>query len=644
MIPSDFQQKYPEVARALSAMFSGAETTPGDASAQAGRKEELCKIVSRGEPVDEVFRAIWSEVQESQATFFEKGMNAYHQLGISDDVRAFMGQLWCCALRSWPVSAQHEFLLRIIDRKGFHLFEALDFSAPLFQHITLTPEFMMTWVTDARRAVGNDLYQRGLIACVENYARHQPIATLAMIRMAIAQRHDPQVRGVLARMLHLARGAVGSQDSPELNAIETALGSPGDAASRALLLESWALAAGSTTLSESRALALHRELCLGASEEQSTWCFLLAQVVSANKSAWPWAHRELGKLTGATLDSQARYWVLIASINGWAAADGSGLTREDWATLFFSFPSLNAADGGAWRHVEYVLTDSLPTHPAETRGFMIRLAETAGRAWRELMDDERGILASWSHALQTSGQASALVTELCLSSVRPARRVGIKLLGAIPGATLDATALAAATSTQLELLILQSSLQLGDHANTARLHASIATAVDRLGGEVAELFYDEALTQALNTNQYREALKGLAPDHAKIQSTLTEAHRQLDATIAAAKSPALQMQVPGRHRAESLATRRFGRQVAKGMDKFSFIKHIATTVQLLYGKVWRMQDAGGNLTDASALKLSSVSMEMPRLEFVTPDAMRLRRLAFARRIAELQQGAAEEEA
>lgn len=623
-------------------MFRGAEATRGDPPAQIGRKEELRKIVHNGEALDEVFKAIWDEVKESQARFFENGINAYHHLGVSDDVRAFMGRLWCSALRTWPVSAQHEFLHRIIDRKGFHLFEALDFSPPLFQHITLSPEFMMTWVTDARRAVGNDLYQRGLIACVENYARYQPTATFAMIRMAVAQRHDPQVRGTLARMLHLAREVVRPEDSPDLNEVENALRSPGDAASRALLLESWAL--GPATLSESRALALHRELCLGASDEQATWCFLLAQVVSANKSAWPWVHRELGKLSGTNLDIQARYWVLTAAVNGWAAADGTDITRENWTTLFFSLPPLTTADGGAWRHLEYVLTDSLPSRPAVTRGFMVRLAETAGRAWHELMDDDRGLLASWCEALRSSGQASALVTQLCLSAVRQARRVGIKLLGAIPDVTLDAAALAAATPTQLELLVLQASLQLGDNVNTARLHASIAAAVDRVGGDMADLFYDEVLTQALNTNQYREAIKELAADHARIQSTLSEAHRQLDATIAAAKSPALQMQIPGRHRAEALAARRFSRQVAKGMDKVSILKHIATTVQLLYGKVWRMQDAGGNLTDASALTLSSVSMEMPRLEFVTPDAMRLRRLAAARRITELQQGAVEDEA
>lgn len=293
--------------------------------------------------------------------------------------------------------------------------------------------------------------------------------------------------------------------------------------------------------------------------------------------------------------------------------------------------------------MEYVLRDNLDPHPTATREFMLRLASSAGRAWRRLMDDERGLLASWSEALHSSGQASALITELCLSPVRQARRVGIKFFGATPGAALDPTALLAATPVQVELLILQASLQVGDYVNTARLHASVAPAVDRIGGSLAGFFYDEVLTQALNTNQYRETLKSQATEHAKIQATISEAHRQLDATIAAAKSPALQMRIPGRHRAESLASRRFARQVSKGMDEFSILKQIATTVPLLYGKVWRMQDAGGNLTNASALKLSSVSMEMPRLEFVRPDEMRLRRLVAGRRITELERSNSEDE-
>jgi hypothetical protein len=85
--------------------------------------------------------------------------------------------------------------------------------------------------------------------------------------------------------------------------------------------------------------------------------------------------------------------------------------------------------------------------------------------------------------------------------------------------------------------------------------------------------------------------------------------------------------------------RRFSRQVAKGFSKFSLLEHLATTVPLLYGKTWRMQDAGGDLTGASTMQKSEVTMEMPRLEYVTPDAMRHRRLFAARRIDELEHGA-----
>jgi hypothetical protein len=52
-----------------------------------------------------------------------------------------------------------------------------------------------------------------------------------------------------------------------------------------------------------------------------------------------------------------------------------------------------------------------------------------------------------------------------------------------------------------------------------------------------------------------------------------------------------------------------------------------------------MQDMGGNISAASELKKTEVSTEMPRLEFMTPEAMRQRRLLAARRIAELDQAA-----
>lgn len=634
---AQFQEKYPQVARALKNMFAGAEPQRANDDEERARTAELNEIIGGSVPLDAIFSSLWSDVHQSQERFFECSVAAYYHLGTGDEVRAFMGRLWCAALHTWVAPAREEFLGRVVEQQRVHLFEALDFCAPIFREVEIAPDFMLRWIRDARRAVGNDLYQRGLFACLENYARAQPAAALSVLRTAAAQRNDSQTRGTFAWMLHYCRDSVTGGLEDQLAEIECTLASPGDAASRSMLLESWAFSAGNRRLSESQAQALRDQLCRGDEDEAAAWSFLLARVVDAEQRDWSWAYRELDKLKATPLAAQARHWALIAVFHGWVASnEHAAFPPAQWSELFFSFPPLTESDGGVWRELDYRLREGLQTRPAITHTFIVRLAETAGNAWRKLLKQERGFMNLWSHALKSAAQASAIVTALCLSPSRQARRVGVNLLSTVPDPPLDMAALAAAKPHQLELILLEASLRLLDYPQTARLHACMAAHIDAVGGDLSEYFYDEVLTQALNTNQYRETIKSSAAQHGKIQSIIADAHQRLDATIAAGKSPALQMRVPGRSRAESLAARRFGRQLSKSVDEFSIIKQFATTVQLLYGKTWRMQDAAGKLTAPSSLQLSSVSMEMPRLEFVTPDAMRLRRLAAARRIAEIQ--------
>ena len=619
-------------------MFGGNAVAANDESKRSVIAGELRAALARNEPSEQVANCIWKAAGESQATFFEQSVTAYHCLGVSDEVRDFMGRLWASVLQGWPVPAQQEFLQRIVGEERLHLFEALDFAPPVFRRIPFSPEFMSGWVVVARKAVGNDLFQRGLFGCLENFAWHQPAATLEIIPLMLRDRHDPQVRGAIARLLHEVRRKNKVQEGSlagALNSVEASLRAPGDAALRSLFLESWAIAAGEAELDEARALAL-RDLCHGAAEETLAWCFLLARVVDSRREHWPWVHRELVAVSLQPLDAQAKFWVTTAALHGWMQAnEGDTISRKAWADLYFALP-LTKTDGGAWRQLEHVLVEMLAREPARACEFILRLAAVSGKIWCELLDEERDHLAWFNQMLQRHPQAAALVTSLCLSHEKRARKLGVKLFAACNVEALQPEAIAQANAIQLELLVLQASLMAGEYDDTARLHASIARRIDELGGQLAETFYGEVEIQARNTHQYRERLEKNANGHARLVATVQEAHRSLDATIAAAKSPALMMEIPGRERAERLAMRQFGRKVQQGFSKFSILQHIATTVPLLYGRTWRSQDLAGNLTDASSLQKSEVKMEMPRLEFVNPDAMRYRRLVAGQRIAELQ--------
>lgn len=643
MVPANFKKKYPEVSLALVDMLGGLPGARIDATKQTTIQRELRALLEINEPTADLARAIWNEVGGSSKRFFEHGIAGYHYLGVSDDVRTFVGQLWSSALQSLPIPTRQEFLNLVVGQERFFLFEALDFSPRIFRDVLVAPAFMAGWVVAARKAVGNDLYQRGLLGCLENYARYQPLAALELIKATATQRHDPQIRSTLARMLCWVRDTPEAMSNPvksALESVEASLRAPGDSALRGLLLESWALAAGSPMLDESKALALRDELLGHGDEPELSWCFLLARIVDAATAHWAWTRRELVRMSTRPLATQSKYWVIVAALHGWAnAADSESEVRDDWADLFFALQPLTKTDGGAWQQFEHVLVGVFEKNPDRATAFLVRFAAISGRAWCELLDEEREHLAWLNRTLQEKGHAARVVTALCLSEKRRARSVGVKLFTECNVEALLPEAVATADATTLELLVMQASLRLGEYDHTARLHASVARRVDELGGELAEAFYDEVAIQALNTNQYRVALEKNANGHAKLLASLQEAHRRIDATIQALKSPALKLRIPGRKRAENLAMRRFSRSIAKGFSKFSILERFATTVPLLYGKTWRMQDAGGNLSGASTMQKSEVSMEMPRLEYVTPDAMRHRRLFAGRRIDELERRA-----
>lgn len=628
---------------ALVDMLGGWAEARSNPAKQVAIQGELRALVGTNESTVDLARAIWNEVGGSPKRFFEHGIAGYHYLGASDDVRTFVGQIWASALQSLPISTQHEFLNLIVSQERFFLFEALDFSPRIFRDVPVEPAFMAGWVVTARKAVGNDLHQRGLLGCLENYARYHPLAALELIQGTTAQQHDPEIRSTLARILCWVRDTPEAKSEPvksALESVEASLRAPGDSALRGLLLESWGLAAGSPILDESKALALRDESLGHGDEPELSWCFLLARIVEAAPAHWAWARRELVRMSTRPLATQSRYWVIMAALHGWAnAAENDTQVREEWADLFFGLQPLTKADGGAWQQFEHVLVDVFEKNPNRATAFLVRFAAISGKAWCELLDDEREHLAWLSSTLQEKGHAARVVTALCLSEKRRARRVGVKLFTECNVQALLPEAVATADATTLELLVMQASLRVGEYEHTARLHASIARRIDELGGELAEAFYDEVAIQALNTNQYRVTLEKHANGHTKLLASLQEAHRRIDATIQALKSPALKLRIPGRKRAESLAMRRFSRSIAKGFSKFSILERFVTTVPLLYGKTWRMQDAGGNLTGASTMQKSEVSMEIPRLEYVTPDAMRHRRLFAVRRIDELERGA-----
>jgi hypothetical protein len=194
-----------------------------------------------------------------------------------------------------------------------------------------------------------------------------------------------------------------------------------------------------------------------------------------------------------------------------------------------------------------------------------------------------------------------------------------------------------ATTTQLELLLLEAQRCTVEYGALARLHACLASRIDDIGGNLAELFYDEIALQCLNTHDYRTALRAAFPNHEYLVAILSDVEERLTATVGASGSPALQMEVPGQTRAQRLHDQKLGRDIAKSVKQHSILLNLIPTVHLLYGEMeYRMFSGDGSLSAPSKMHSSSSSFEVPRLEVFDPEGMQLRRVAASARITKLE--------
>lgn len=62
---------------------------------------ELKDLLATDTPLDYLYRFVWRGVAQSPERFLKVSISAYHHIGVTDDVRQFMGRLRCVALRTW---------------------------------------------------------------------------------------------------------------------------------------------------------------------------------------------------------------------------------------------------------------------------------------------------------------------------------------------------------------------------------------------------------------------------------------------------------------------------------------------------------------------------------------------------------------
>ncbi len=405
---------------------------------------------------------------------------------------------------------------------------------------------------------------------------------------------------------------------------------------RSEYIESWAFMLDSALLTDALLTSMRQNLYSAGGKEETAWCFLLARMARLAPTKWAMAFNELSLIARPDLGVHQKYWVVEATLQGWSRSnDDSQVTREQWEELFFRVQPLAETDLGAWKSIEMFLYDALEKHPEAASGFIVRLAATSGRTWEKLLRGPSRMHEGVTYTLKQSPICAVLITKLCLSPTRFARRVGLEWFDRCELSKLDEALVATADPTLLEALLLEAMVFPLLSEDTANLHGSLVHRIDAIGGDLEIAFYEEVEHQTMDTNGYWKKIVECCGSHTRVLQMVEDAERRIDATNAVRTSPALQMLMPGHHRARELWMKRTGRRMRKGAIENSFTS-LFTNISILYANKWRMRSPDGKLGEASELNKISVEGEMPRLESMKPEALTIKRISAEMRIRQIQ--------
>lgn len=644
MIPTPFQARYPSLAAALTAMTAtDADDRPALPTADEIARE-LSDLNRSRESLNDVADALVSGASEPQRELVRISKSAYRYLGVSDDVRSFMGRLWAAAVRSWNSSQRSAFLLLTTEDRH-EVFQALDFTAELLTEVAFSAGELLPWLKGARRQVGNDFMQRGLWASVQALCKMSPMEAVRLATEWLNEEPDAQELSTIAAIIGLAREQVANGDVTPipLRDLETRLRTSAKPAWRSTYIQSWAQVASRGLLTRERVRELFDEFVANDGDEEAALCHLLHIIAhrdSVTDAEWSWILDELRRVARSGLGAASQHWLVLSVLEGLAdaAKPDRSLPVDPWLDLLRSLCPIPSVHQQTWSRITGALVDTTGTAPEVARQMVLTLAAYSGRDW--LQCDDRSEFRWFLMELAKHNQHERVATDLCFQTGTFSRRIGMVIFSNCNVPALEAQTVGAASARSVELLLLEAQRFHVDYAALGRLHASLAHRVDELDGELPELLYEEVARQCRNTYAYRTALRAAAPNNDYLLAIAADAEDRIKETRESFASPALQMDVPGYARARRLYDRYMASSVAKGIAEKSVLLNLVRKVRLLYGgERWRFFGPDGSLSPPSTFHTSSAEVEMPQLEIANPEEAQMRRLQASARIARLEQDA-----
>lgn len=589
---------------------------------------EVDKLFVDPDRASSAFAELCSEgVPEPQA-FFDRISDLQLRLGWGETAHRVTGLLMSIALENLPPS-QGEALLRALPQVRSPLFfQFLESLSVLLSRRELRAEFAAEWFPSLLRRVGNDLASGGFWNALAAYCDKYPKNALQLLKRLSDTSNEEEI-SVASYVLGSLR-CVDMEDEADFRDFEALLSTSSATVARAIFHRSWLRSAWCGKMRKADLELLTTRMTTGSAEEreQVFWLVcrsLLSPTISEDslEFGWDW----LRSCVAGDIAPVAKYNVV-----DFAAQLPSDKFRQA-ADLVLALQPISPEHKGIWKGLEHFLVKLLGADPELFRHFIAELAKRDGENWLKVLHEPRQF--EWLLSEMQTKDVSLAIGELILAEQSNCRGLGLFFFDKLNLTTLPTAVFEKVDERRVALAFYELQRSVIHGPAISRFLIFLIPLVERTNPVFQDEFYNELVLQLKN---YPGACKEQFALEAKKFPILQKAIDEVDAYFAelhnAYKSPINQISISGFDRLARLHSRRLTNQVSKGAEELSIFTKLLKKVVLLYGREWRTFH-GGVLGESSGLKQISTSMEFPRMEFIEPEGMQLRRFHASVRIREL---------
>lgn len=600
--------------------------------------EELNRVIDNASISQEAVEELFPEGIPTDLRFYARLNGLLFRIGWRNQSEQTIGAIWAAAIEQLSISDREKLLNSLPLVQGHDFFIELRSLPILLAKIDLRPDFAAEWLPALVRRIGNDLasgaFWDSLGVMSEKYVR----ATVATVRSLYGKEEESEV-AVAAYLLGTVR--VLTMDEPlssEFVHIQAEFANSENRRMRSVYRRSWVQTARKDTICLHDLHALLEQFQLKTPEEQNEEYWIICRsllVTSLPPECFDIGLIWLRANASPALPPEAKYNV----VDFVTQLVSSG--RVDVLDLILAVHPIPTENKGTWQRIEHLLLTLQKNDLGVFASFFSRLAE----------QNARGLLIAMQDLQRFGGLFAALrgkdlgmmVGRLSISPDASCRKLGLFLFDKLEFFTLPDKLFDDFSESSARLIFHELQRTILNGGAVARLLICLIPHIQQTSQDFQNDFFDEIVLQAKNySGLCLEEFKRREEDFPLLRGAVEKANHYFLNLKQLKKSGICAMDVPGYRQASRIHARRFSNQVAKGAEEVSIFAKLCKKYQLLYGKLWRIH-IEGKLGDTSGLHEFSHSIEIPRMEFIDPEGMAMRRLYASTQISALSRTTARED-